>query len=94
MQWLVRLVTPKGGTCLDLFAGTGTTAEACYREGMRCILIEREQEYIADIERRMKLAVAGPSERAHESIKARGQVADPGPLFETLQESNDDLSEL
>ncbi len=28
MQWLVRLVTPKGGTVLDPFAGTGTTGEA------------------------------------------------------------------
>jgi hypothetical protein len=35
MQWLVRLVTPKGGLVLDPFAGTGSTAEACFREGMR-----------------------------------------------------------
>ena len=45
MQYLVRLVTPKGGTCLDLFAGTGTTGEAAFREGMKAILIEREAEY-------------------------------------------------
>lgn len=81
MQWLVRLITPKGGVCLDMFAGTGTTAEACFREGMRCILIEREAEYVADIERRMSLIMAGPVERSHESIKARGREADAGPLF-------------
>jgi hypothetical protein len=43
MRWLVRLVTPPGGTVLDLFGGTGTTAEACVIEGFRCVLIEREQ---------------------------------------------------
>jgi DNA modification methylase len=51
MQWLVRLVTPKGGTVLDPFAGTGTTGEAAWREGCRAILIEREAEYQADIAR-------------------------------------------
>lgn len=81
MQWLVRLVTPKGGLVLDPFAGTGTTAEACFREGMRCILIEREMAYRADIRRRMALVLAGPDERARESIKARGLPRDDGPLF-------------
>lgn len=53
MQWLCRLVTPKGGTVLDPFAGTGTTGEAAFREGFNTILIEREPEYQADIERRI-----------------------------------------
>lgn len=83
MQWLVRLVTPKGGLVLDPFAGTGTTAEACYREGMRCMLIERETEYQADIRRRMALVMAGPEERSRESIKAKTKdpPQDHGPLF-------------
>ncbi|MFM7010623.1 MAG: DNA methyltransferase [Betaproteobacteria bacterium] len=63
MQWLVRLVTPKGGVVLDPFAGTGTTGEAAWREGMKAILIERETEYQRDIERRMELA-ANPTKRA------------------------------
>src|SRR6185369_15311105 len=71
MQWLVRLVTPKGGLVLDPFAGTGTTAEACFREGMRCAMVEREAEYQADIRRRMALCMSGPDERARESIKAK-----------------------
>jgi DNA modification methylase len=83
MQYLVRLVTPKGGTVLDPFAGTGTTGEAAFREGMRAVLIEREAEYQADIRRRVALVLAGPDERMRESVKARGMVASPGPLFET-----------
>lgn len=83
MQWLVRLVTPKGGLVLDPFAGTGTTAEACYREGMRCMLIERETEYQTDIRRRMALVMVGPEERSRESIKAKTKdlPQDHGPLF-------------
>jgi site-specific DNA-methyltransferase (adenine-specific) len=83
MQYLVRLVTPKGGTVLDLFAGTGTTGEAALREGFNAVLIERETEYQNDIRRRMKLALSGPDERKRESIKAKtkDQPADAGPLF-------------
>lgn len=53
MRWLVRLVTPPGGTVLDPFAGSGTTGAACMREGFDAILIEREAEYVADIKRRL-----------------------------------------
>jgi site-specific DNA-methyltransferase (adenine-specific) len=83
MQWLCRLVTPPGGTVLDPFAGTGTTGEAAFREGFKAILIEREEEYQADIRRRMALVMAGPDERTRESIKAKtkGLPADHGPLF-------------
>jgi site-specific DNA-methyltransferase (adenine-specific) len=81
MQYLVRLVTPPGGLVLDPFAGTGTTGEAAWREGMRAVLIEREPEYLGDIRRRMVLALGGPEERQRESIKASGKTADAGPLF-------------
>jgi site-specific DNA-methyltransferase (adenine-specific) len=84
IQYLVRLVTPKGGLVLDPFAGTGTTGEACIREGMRATLIEREEEYQADIRRRLKLAMAGPDERVRETNKAKNPNPDLGPLFTTL----------
>lgn len=45
MRWLVRLVTPPGGTVLDPFAGSGTTLEACTIEGFHAIGIEKEQPY-------------------------------------------------
>lgn len=83
MQYLVRLVTPKGGTVLDLFAGTGSTGEAAFREGMNAILIEREIEYQDDIKRRINLLLAGPNEREREAIKAKtkDKPIDHGPLF-------------
>lgn len=71
MQWLVRLVTLPDGLVLDPFSGTGTTGEAAWREGFRALLIEREEEYQADIARRMALCLAGPEERRRESIKAK-----------------------
>lgn len=46
MQWLVRLVTPKGGIVLDPFTGSGTTGMAAMREARRCIGIERDAEYV------------------------------------------------
>lgn len=46
MRWLVRLVAPQGATILEPFAGSGTTIEACIAEGMRCIAIEREEQYL------------------------------------------------
>jgi site-specific DNA-methyltransferase (adenine-specific) len=83
MQYLVRLVTPKGGLVLDPFAGSGTTGEAAFREGMRAVLIECEAEYLKDIERRLELLMAGPDERTFKSQKARqnGKPMDAGPLF-------------
>jgi DNA modification methylase len=69
MQYLVRLVTPKGGTVLDPFSGTGTTGEAAWREGFRAVLTEREAEYQADIVKRMGLCLSGPEERRAASVK-------------------------
>ena len=53
MRWLVRLVTPPGGTVLEPFAGSGTTAEACVLEGFQCIAIEREADYLPLITSRL-----------------------------------------
>lgn len=55
MEYLTKLITPKGGTVLDPFAGTGTTGEAAANNGFNCILIEREKEYINDCKERLVL---------------------------------------
>lgn len=56
MRWLVRLVTPAGGTVLDPFAGSGTTVEAALLEGFSIVAIEREAEYLPLIEARVARA--------------------------------------
>lgn len=53
MRHLVRLVTPPGGTVLDPFLGSGTTAIACEMEGFAWIGIEKEPEYVAIAEARL-----------------------------------------
>ena len=53
MRWLVRLVTPPGGTVLEPFAGSGTTVEACIVEGFHCVAIEREADYLPLIMQRI-----------------------------------------
>jgi site-specific DNA-methyltransferase (adenine-specific) len=53
MRYLCKLVTPPGGTVLDMFAGSGTTLQAAVEEGFSAIGIERESEYLVDILGRM-----------------------------------------
>jgi len=53
MRYLVRLITPPGGTVLDPFAGSGTTLLAAEQEGFDSIGIEMEAEHITIIEGRL-----------------------------------------
>jgi DNA modification methylase len=53
MRHLVRLVTPSGGTVLDPFLGSGSTAIAAEQEGFDWIGIEREAEYVAIAQQRL-----------------------------------------
>jgi len=53
MQWLVRMVTPRGGTVLDPFMGSGTTGIAASREGFHFIGIELSSEYLEIARRRI-----------------------------------------
>lgn len=46
MQWLVRLLSAKGATILDPFAGSGSTGCACALEQRAFVGIEREQEFV------------------------------------------------
>jgi len=45
MQYLARLITPKGGTVLDPYMGSGTTGIACKKEGFEFIGIELDKDY-------------------------------------------------
>lgn len=79
MQWLVRLVTPKDGMVLDLFAGTGTTGEAAWREKRKAILIERELLYQKMIQKRVKVMLDG--KYARDVAKLKRKKVQLGALF-------------
>lgn len=54
MRYLVRLVTPKGGTVLDPFMGSGSTGCAAMCEGMNFVGIELSEEYLEIARRRIE----------------------------------------
>jgi site-specific DNA-methyltransferase (adenine-specific) len=58
MRWLVRLVTPPGGTVLEPFAGSGTTLAAAVLEGFDAVGIELTADYLPLIEGRVRWAEA------------------------------------
>lgn len=75
MRWLVRMVTPPGGTVLDPFAGSGTTLEAGVLEGVDVIGVEREDDYHPLIQARLRRAQAEVERREREAVERP-------PLFE------------
>ena len=46
MRYLCKLITPKGGTVLDPFMGSGSTGKAAVMEGFGFIGVEMEAEYV------------------------------------------------
>lgn len=46
MRYLIRLVTPRGGTVLDIFMGSGTTGVAAIEEGFKFEGIENNPAYL------------------------------------------------
>lgn len=69
MRWLARLVTPPHGLVLEPFAGSGTTAIACIREGFQCLAIEREPEYFDII--KTKVAAELKAQESGENEQSR-----------------------
>lgn len=55
MEYLIRMVTPPGGTVLDPFGGSGTTAVAAARLGFGYLLCEREPAYLDIICQRLQV---------------------------------------
>jgi DNA modification methylase len=72
MRYLVKLVTPPGGTVLDPFTGSGSTGKAAILEGFRFIGCELTEDYIPIIEGRLKHA---------ELIKAEEEAKQEELLF-------------
>ena len=53
MEYLIKMVTPKGGVVLDPFAGSGSTLVAAKQNGFQYVGIELTPEYIPIIEARL-----------------------------------------
>lgn len=54
MKWVMeRAKVPADGLVLDPYGGSGTTAVACVLTGRRCIVVERDPQYIPTIRRRV-----------------------------------------
>jgi len=43
MRWLVKLVTPKGGICLDCYCGSGSTLIGCKMEHINYVGIDMDE---------------------------------------------------
>ena len=54
MEYLIKMITPKGGVCLDPFMGSGSTGVACKKNGFDFIGIEMEEEYMKIAEERIE----------------------------------------
>ena len=80
MQYLVRLVTPKGGTVLDPFNGSGTTGIACKLEGFDYIGIELDPEYCKISEARIEAwqpeNISQPSSKPKSGVENHGKTPD------------------
>lgn len=64
MRYLVRLVTPPGGTVFDPFLGSGSTGVAAVQEGFGIIGCEMVGEYVEIAHRRILGALDGHSREA------------------------------
>jgi len=63
MEYLVRMITPPGGVCLDPFMGSGSTGVACVNLGFNFIGIERDEQYLEIAKRRIAHAELNTIER-------------------------------
>lgn len=71
MLWcLRRLNLPPGSLVLDPYSGSGTTAVACLKAGLKCICIEKEARYVDVIRRR----VAGARTPLLDALDARAEA--------------------
>jgi len=66
MEYLVKLVTPPGGTVLDPFTGSGSTGKAALLNGFKFIGIELTADYLPIIEGRLQHAAETYAAKATE----------------------------
>lgn len=63
MQYLVRLVTPEGGTTLDPYHGSGSTSKGAIREAFDIIAVDRDSDAVTISEARISHELGRPFHR-------------------------------
>jgi site-specific DNA-methyltransferase (adenine-specific) len=66
MRYLIKLVTPPGGTVLDPFTGSGSTGKAALLDGYKFVGAELTEEYLSIIEGRLNWALNKVEERVED----------------------------
>lgn len=79
MDYLVRLVTPPGGTVVDPFCGTGSTPVACKQGGFNFVTCDIEPDYAKIAEARLASTGLGATAKVGASYfcpgcKAKGEI--------------------
>ena len=78
----IKAGSPAGGSVLDPFGGSGTTALVAAQLGRTATLIELNPEYAVLARARIEAAFMGREEGARHMTKKIGRLdLDPGPLF-------------
>ena len=78
MLYLIRLVTPKDGTTLDPFMGSGSSGKAAVRGGFDFVGIEREEEYMKIAKARIQYEEDNPY---NEETKTRVHINENANKF-------------
>ncbi|WP_311969313.1 DNA methyltransferase [Pseudomonas baltica] len=74
MAYLLRLVTPPGGTALDPFMGSGSTGKAAMREGFNFIGCEMDEAYMAIARARIEHELAAVQQRQQAKAQEEQQL--------------------
>jgi site-specific DNA-methyltransferase (adenine-specific) len=89
IAYYVRLVTPPGGTVLDLYMGSGTTGKACAREGFNFVGIERDEDengqplgYLEIAKARIEFEIGAVARRAAEALEQQRLASQQTTIFE------------
>lgn len=61
-EYLIKLVTRKGQVILDPFLGSGTTAIAADKAGRKCVGIDKENDYLEIVKRRIDFHNSQPKQ--------------------------------
>ena len=83
MRWLVRLVTPPGGTVFDPFMGSGTTGVACVLEGFDFVGCETDADAVEVARRRIAWAEQNGEQFVEADREAR-EMAEAGLAQQAL----------